>query len=70
MVRWCCFRCASTMRCSRRRKLGQPSCAPTATSATSAPERDHDAYQRTLERLLRDLRVDAADAASPAGQQP
>jgi hypothetical protein len=26
--------------------------------------KDHDAYQRTLERLLRDLRVEAADAAS------
>jgi hypothetical protein len=33
--------------------------------------KDHDAYQRTLERLLRDLRVDAADAAaSSAGQKP
>ena len=26
--------------------------------------KDHDAYQRTLERLLRDLRVETADAAS------
>jgi hypothetical protein len=26
--------------------------------------KDHDAYQRTLERLLRDLRVDAADVAA------
>ena len=33
--------------------------------------KDHDAYQGTFERLLRDLRVEAADACtSSAGQKP
>jgi hypothetical protein len=53
-------------RYSRPRRPGPPSCAPTAGDFRAW--KDHDVYQRTyqrtLERLLRDLRVETTQGGA------
>jgi hypothetical protein len=55
MAAWRCFRCGSMTPCSPPNKPGRP----TRHIGDFRAWKDHDAYQRTLERLLRDLRVEA-----------